>query len=127
MRPTGRMLVAGGLFICLLWLNIPCTNASEETASEANDMPKKKIATGVVHDVPPDMAEALIADSEALVLWEEKITPLGRNEWICWVEDAKQDQTRCARIERARAEIKAGKRRPCCWPGCPHREKTGHP
>ncbi|HOW98085.1 MAG TPA: YdeI/OmpD-associated family protein [Kiritimatiellia bacterium] len=51
----------------------------------------------------------------------EKTTPLARNEWICWIEDAKKEQTRLARIQRVRADLKKGKRRPCCWPGCPHR------
>ena len=83
-------------------------------------MPKKKIAAGVVHDVPPDLEKTLAADGEALALWEG-LTPLARNEWICWVEDAKMETTRLRRIERVRADLKKGKRRPCCWPGCPHR------
>jgi hypothetical protein len=45
-------------------------------------MIKQKIATGVVHDVPEDLYEALIADKTALALWEG-LTPLARNEWIC--------------------------------------------
>lgn len=65
---------------------------------------------------------ALLADSVALAHWED-ITPLARNEWICWVEDAKKTATRGSRIERVRAELKEGRRRPCCWAGCPHREK----
>jgi uncharacterized protein YdeI (YjbR/CyaY-like superfamily) len=83
-------------------------------------MPPKQIATGVVHDVPADLRETLLADGEALALWED-ITPLARNEWICWVEDAKQEVTRLKRIGRVSSDLKAGKRRPCCWPGCPHR------
>ena len=88
-------------------------------------MPKDKIATGVVHDVPADLVEALVADREALALWED-ITPLARNEWICWIEDAKKEQTRRTRIERVGSDLKAGKRRPCCWPGCPHRGNRRH-
>lgn len=83
-------------------------------------MPEKKVAGGVAHDVPADLRESLVADDEARALWED-ITPLARNEWICWVEDAKKEQTRVKRIERVRSDLKAGKRRPCCWPGCPHR------
>lgn len=79
-----------------------------------------KPSNGVVHDVPADLKAALLADDEALALWED-ITPLARNEWICWVEDAKKNETRLARIQRVSADLKAGKRRPCCWPGCPHR------
>lgn len=88
-------------------------------------MSKKEIATGVVHRVPPDLRKILTADGAARSLWED-ITPLARNEWICWVEDAKRPETRRRRIERVRTELKEGLRRPCCWPGCPHREKKGN-
>ena len=82
--------------------------------------PANPIASGVVHAVPPDLEKTLRADRAALALWEE-ITPLARNEWICWVEDAKRVETRLKRIDRVPADLKQGKRRPCCWPGCPHR------
>jgi len=52
--------------------------------------------------------------SEGLVLWEN-LTPLGRNEFICWVDDAKPPKTRQRRIERTRDEPLEGKKRPCCW------------
>lgn len=87
-------------------------------------MDAREIATGVVHEVPDDLREALLADEETLAQWED-ITPLARNEWICWVEDAKREQTRRNRIERTCSELREGKRRPCCWAGCPHREKNG--
>ena len=87
-------------------------------------MPKDKISAGVVHSVPEDLRSLLVADMAALEKWED-ITPLARNEWLCWVEDAKQLETRHRRLDRVRADLKEGKRRPCCWPGCPHREKTG--
>ena len=53
-------------------------------------------------------------------MWED-ITPLARNEWICWVTSVKKAETRSQHIERLREDLKHGKRRPCCWPGCPHR------
>lgn len=83
-----------------------------------------QISPGVVHDVPADFRAVLVADPAALAKWED-ITPLARNEWICWIESVKKPETRRHHIERAQAELKAGKRRPCCWPGCPHRERTG--
>ena len=43
---------------------------------------------GVVHDLPSDLRAALLANATALALWKE-CTPLGRNEFICWVENAK--------------------------------------
>ncbi|MDZ4364209.1 YdeI/OmpD-associated family protein [Brevundimonas sp.] len=79
---------------------------------------------GVVHDLPDDLAAMLGSDPAALEAWED-ITPLARNEWICWVTSVKKAETRSRHIERASSDLKAGKRRPCCWPGCPHRPKTG--
>jgi len=84
----------------------------------------KKISAGVVHELPDDLRAALAADTAALDLWEG-LTLLSRNEWICWVLDAKKTEIREARIERVRSDLCAGKRRPCCWPGCPHRIKDG--
>ncbi len=82
------------------------------------------ISAGVVHALPADLEGLLVADAGALAKWED-ITPLARNEWICWIESVKKPETRRQHIARAGADLKAGKRRPCCWPGCPHREKTG--
>jgi uncharacterized protein YdeI (YjbR/CyaY-like superfamily) len=79
---------------------------------------------GVVHEMPSDLHEALRSNATALDAWND-ITPLARNEFICWVEDAKQDTTRARRIRRTQEELEAGQRRPCCWPGCKHRERTG--
>ena len=83
-------------------------------------MATQEISGGTVHDLPADLREALLADPRALTLWEE-ITPLARNEFICWVEDAKQLKTRQRRIQRTSEELLEGKRRPCCWIGCIHR------
>lgn len=79
---------------------------------------------GVVHALPADLRGALLSNSVALDAWRD-ITPLARNEFICWVEEAKQAQTRERRIRRTQEELEEGKRRPCCWPGCKHRERTG--
>lgn len=83
-------------------------------------MSKKLISGGAAHKVPAELRKALIADAEARAKWED-ITPLARNEWICWIESAKKPETRNRRIEWVRTELRDGKRRPCCWPGCPHR------
>lgn len=87
-------------------------------------MTVKVISAGVVHDLPEALEGMLADDGTALECWEE-ITPLARNEWICWVEDAKKSETRHRRLQRLITELKEGKRRPCCWPGCPHRTKSG--
>jgi Bacteriocin-protection, YdeI or OmpD-Associated len=84
----------------------------------------QRVPGGVVHKLPADLRKALIANATALDAWKN-ITPLARNEFICWVEDAKQETTRERRIRRAQEELEEGQRRPCCWPGCKHRERTG--
>ena len=78
-----------------------------------------------MHKLPADLRQALIVNSTALDAWND-ITPLARNEFICWVEDAKQEMTRERRIRRTQEELEDGQRRPCCWPGCGHREHTGN-
>src|SRR3989344_1502921 len=75
---------------------------------------------GVVHKVPADLRAVLIADGAAYAKWED-LTPLARNEWICWVEFVKKPETRRDHVERVCQELKVGKRRPCCWIGCVHR------
>src|SRR5690242_7588156 len=83
-------------------------------------MSKKLISGGVAHKVPAELRKALIADAEARAKWED-ITPLARNEWICWVISVKKPETRRQHVERVRTELKEGMRRPCCWYGCIHR------
>ena len=77
-----------------------------------------------MHKLPDDLRSVLVVAPAALAAWND-ITPLARNEFICWVEDAKPDKTRERRIRRTREELEEGQRRPCCWPGCSHRERTG--
>ena len=83
-----------------------------------------RVPGGVVHPLPRDLRAALVGNVPALEAWKD-ITPLARNEFICWVEDAKQPATRERRIRRTQEELEEGMRRPCCWPGCAHRERNG--
>ncbi|MGB7050361.1 MAG: YdeI/OmpD-associated family protein [Acidimicrobiales bacterium] len=46
---------------------------------------------GVVHKLPEDLRKAPTANPTALDVWKA-ITRLARNEFICWVEDAKQEK-----------------------------------
>jgi len=80
----------------------------------------KKIATGVVHRVPKDLRLVLESKADVLELWNG-LTPLARNEWICWVTIVKKKETREEHLKRLSEDLRKGKRRPCCWPGCPHR------
>jgi uncharacterized protein YdeI (YjbR/CyaY-like superfamily) len=78
---------------------------------------------GPVHKTPTDLRMALSSEAKTQAAWKD-LTPLARNEWICWVISAKQEKTRSSRIQRAIEDLQAGKRRPCCWPGCPHRRPS---
>jgi len=75
---------------------------------------------GTVHEAGDDLQAAVRSDPQVFALWES-LTPLGRNEFICWVDDAKQPATRQRRIRRTCEELLEGKKRPCCWVGCIHR------
>ena len=83
-------------------------------------MNKKQISEGTVHTLPSDLQKVLLSDSKMLTVWED-ITPLARNEWICWIESTKQQGTRDRRINVGRSKLLSGMRRPCCWGGCTHR------
>jgi len=85
-------------------------------------MANNTVATDVIHEVPTDLRKTLISTSDVTNAWND-LTPLARNEWICWVTSAKKPETRSKRIQRVGVELIEGKRRPCCWPGCKHRTK----
>lgn len=73
-----------------------------------------------MHNLPVDFKKEIHASSKVKSLWQE-ITPLARNEWICWVTSGKKEATRNIRIRKAISKMHGGMRRPCCWAGCPHR------
>ncbi len=83
-------------------------------------MGKNGIAGGTVHTLPLDLQKAIVGAPAAKAVWED-ITPLARNEWICWVTSGKKAETRGIRIKKALSKLKGGMRRPCCWAGCTHR------
>ncbi len=86
-----------------------------------NYMSTKAISSGTAHELPADLQKALASSPKALSAWED-ITPLARNEGICWTISVKTEETRNEHVKRAVEELKAGKRRPCCWIGCTHRK-----
>jgi hypothetical protein len=83
----------------------------------------KTILSGVVHEVPDDIEKILKDDTDILERWNS-LTPIQRNEWICWVTIVKKSETRVEHIDRMIDDLKEGKRKPCCWPGCPHRNPS---
>lgn len=87
---------------------------------EKMESEQRNVETGVVHEVPQDLRDALTSDTDALERWNG-LTPLARNEWICWTISVKKEETRANHVHWVVAELNDGKRRPCCWPGCQHR------
>jgi uncharacterized protein YdeI (YjbR/CyaY-like superfamily) len=83
-------------------------------------MAKKAQAERLPHTCPTDLRQAIATDAAVKAVWAD-ITPLARNEWICWVTSAKKEETRAKRITVGLDKMRKGMRRPCCWPGCPHR------
>ena len=84
-------------------------------------MANQKISGGVAHKMPADLRKVLASNSKVLSAWED-LTPLARNEWICWVTFVKKSETRSQHVKRVPKELLEGKRRPCCWLGCIHRK-----
>lgn len=73
-----------------------------------------------MHQLPNDLKQAITSTPKAGKTWEV-VTPLAKNEWICWVTSGKKKETRAIRIDKAISKLAGGMRRPCCWAGCPHR------
>jgi len=68
----------------------------------------KKIADGVVHTLPADLQKSLVSPALAKKAWED-ITPLARNEWICWTISVKKAETRKDHVRRAVEDLARGK------------------
>jgi uncharacterized protein YdeI (YjbR/CyaY-like superfamily) len=64
----------------------------------------QSIAGCIVHKLPADLKAALLAAPKALAAWAD-ITPLARNEWICWVTSPKKTETMTQHIQRAQRRI----------------------
>lgn len=75
------------------------------------------------HDIPEDLNNLLQSNKVILDKWSS-LTDLSKNEWICWLTIVKKEETRKSHLIRMEEEILNGKKRPCCWPGCPHRRES---
>jgi uncharacterized protein YdeI (YjbR/CyaY-like superfamily) len=78
---------------------------------------------GILHELPTDLATVLLQNAELLSIWND-LTPIQRNEWICWITIVKKEATRAAHIQQMQEQLRDGQRQPCCWPGCPHRRPS---
>jgi uncharacterized protein YdhG (YjbR/CyaY superfamily) len=92
----------------------------EEDQNKLKSTNKATILHGILHEMPDDLKNIVLRNKILIDKWN-KLTPIQRNEWICWITMAKKSETKEIRIERMLTEIKEGKKQPCCWPGCPHR------
>lgn len=82
-----------------------------------------KIENGTIHELTPELKKELNSSKELLEKWNS-LTPLARNEWICYTTIPKKEETKIKHIKRAKEDILKGKKRPCCWPGCPHHRES---
>jgi uncharacterized protein YdeI (YjbR/CyaY-like superfamily) len=73
-----------------------------------------------LHNLSKEIKTFLL-DNDLQKIWE-KLSPLSRNEWICFLVSAKKLETRLKRLDRLKSDLISGKKRPCCWAGCPHRK-----
>ena len=64
--------------------------------------------------LPADIRKVLAAAPKAKALWLG-LTPLARRDFIMWIDQAKQSETRTRRIESVPSRLTSGKRRPCCY------------
>ncbi len=74
----------------------------------------KNIAKNPEPKIPSDLNNAINANSLVLIAWKG-LTPIARRDFVGWVEQAKQEETRKRRIEVTCSKLLSGKRRPCCY------------
>lgn len=86
-----------------------------------NDLARAK--NDFLHEVP-DFLQAVLERNPILQEKWNRLTPLSQNEWICWITIVKKEETKIEHLKRFQEEVLNDKKRPCCWPGCPHRRES---
>lgn len=65
--------------------------------------------------VPEDLQSALAtAPQKIREMWKD-ITPMARWEWVRWINETRNADTRKRRVEVTISKMQHGKRRPCCF------------
>lgn len=67
---------------------------------------KKDDTAEVFHEMPSDIQKILKSRPEVREKWDN-LTPLARNEWICWVTIVKKEETRLSHLERLQEDLLA--------------------
>lgn len=75
------------------------------------------------HEITKEIQDLLNHNTKLLELWNS-LTPIQRNEWICYTIMPKKQETKDKRLKRLQEDMLKGKKIPCCWPGCPHRRES---
>jgi uncharacterized protein YdeI (YjbR/CyaY-like superfamily) len=87
--------------------------------SISKNIAEPEIKLGTIHEIPENLKHILLSNLDLLAKWNN-LTPLARNEWICYITIPKKQETKDSRLVRLGEDIGSGEKRPCCWPGCPH-------
>ncbi len=92
-----------------------------------NNMPILKTKVNNIkeflHTIPRDLRGALGSNPLLYSKWQA-LTPIAKNEWICFIITVKKKETRKKHLDRLCRDLQNGKKRPCCWSGCPHRRSS---
>jgi len=77
---------------------------------------KNSKSTGIKSEskVPSDLRRILATNPTAKTQWAD-LTPIGRRDFIGWIDSAKQLETRKRRVDSVPSRLASGKRRPCCY------------
>ena len=86
-------------------------------------MNKKEIESNNLHKITIEIQTLLNQNEELNEKWN-LLTELAKNEWICYTTMPKKEETKIERLRRLQEDILIDKKRPCCWPGCPHRRES---
>jgi len=68
----------------------------------------------MMEKIPLDLKKTLALHPKAKALWDN-LTPIGRRDFLSWIDSAKQAKTRARRVESIPSRLLSGKRRPCCY------------
>ena len=79
-----------------------------------DSMDQKKENAEPETKVPEDLRTALATVQGTEEAWNA-LTPIGRRDFIGWINEAKLAETRQKRIMRCCENLLKGKRRPCCY------------